>query len=71
MDKLKLGEVAYKAAEKMIDTISDDEKMVIMLDKPVTMTGKEIKQKFNEDEEFAGQMIELLLGLKFDKLKRG
>ena len=67
MNKEKLAEVALKAAGEMLKTFPDDAKLVIGKE---VLTGKQVKEKFGKDEEFAGFVVNLVVGLKFDKLAR-
>ena len=67
MDKEKLADVALKAAKDMLKTLPDDSKLVIGKE---VLTGKEVKEKFSKDEEFAGYVVNLVVGLKFDKFSR-
>jgi len=63
----KLAEAAIKAAKEMLQSLPDDAEYVHGRE---VLTGKEVKQKFEIDDEFAAKTAEQILKLKLDTLIR-
>ena len=63
----KIAKAAIKAAKEMLQSLPDDQKLVMGRE---VFTGKEVKEKFEADDEFAAKTAEQVLKLKLDTLIR-
>lgn len=63
----KIAKAAIKAAKEMLQSLPDDAKYI---EGRKVFTGKEVKEKFETDDEFAAKTVERVVKLKFDKLVR-
>jgi len=63
----KIAKAAIKAAKEMLQSLPDDENLVMGRE---VFTGKEVKRKFEFDDEFAAKTAEQILKLKLDTLVR-
>lgn len=63
----RIGKIALKVTKQMLDSMPDDAEYV---EGTEVLSGKEVKQKFKVDDEFAAKNVERLLKLKFDMAKR-
>jgi len=63
----KIAKAAIKAAKEMLRTLPDDQNLVMGRE---VLTGKEVKKKFEVDDDFAAKTAEQILKLKLDTLVR-
>lgn len=59
----KIGKLTIKAAQEMLDSFPDDAQFV---QGKLVLSGKQVKEKFKTDPEFAAQVAEKIVKLKLD-----
>lgn len=63
----RLGKVAFEAAREMVATIPDEADYIAGT---VALSGKEVKEKFETDLNFAEQQVERIIKLAADISKK-
>lgn len=63
----KAGKAAIEAAKRMLNTMPDDAKFISGTQ---VFSGKELKKKFETDEDFALKTVEQVVSLNLDTLIR-